>query len=237
VVLTALGCGSEAPLTLGDTGGEQVAGEKEPGPKGGAKPGTKADDEADPFAAADVAPGYVPFDYPEGPYGIVKGATIENLRFQGWSSPSAAGYAVDAAAPLQLSDFYDPTGEKGVELLLINSSAVWCGVCRGEYDDLRSYGIYTDLSKRGLQMLGVLFEDNDGEPARYVDLVNWGTSFEVQFPLALDPGFKTGVFFNRSATPMNMLVDARTMQILELITGYDPTLYETAGQILSQRGR
>jgi hypothetical protein len=36
---------------------------------------------------------------------------------------------------------------------------------------------------------------------------------------------------------MNMLVDARTMQILELVTGYDPALYTLADTLLTERGR
>ena len=72
---------------------------------------------------------------------------------------------------------------------------------------------------------------------RYVDMVNWGATYQVQFPFAVDPGFKSGVYFDRAATPMNMLVDARTMKILVLVTGYSPTLYDTASEILTQRGR
>jgi hypothetical protein len=230
--LLLLACGSDAPLDVGNSRSEQ-------------KPASEADpsDEAasqnagDAFDIANQAPGYQPYAYPAGPYGITQGATIANLEFHGWSQPAVAAYNLAAAETVRLSDFYDPNGEKGVELLLINSVAVWCGVCRTEYADLQTSTLYPDLHARGLSMLGLVFEDNDGEPARYVDMVNWGTAFEVQFPFAVDPGFKTGVYFDRAATPMNMLVDARTMKILVLVTGYSTTLYETASDILTQRGR
>jgi hypothetical protein len=53
----------------------------------------------------------------------------------------------------------------------------------------------------------------------------------------LDPGFKTGVFFDQSATPMNMLIDAHTMHIESVFTGYNPKIYESLSDALTKRGR
>jgi hypothetical protein len=54
-------------------------------------------------------------------------------------------------------------------------------------------------------------------------LAIWGgpDAFQVPFPLVIDPGFKTGAYFETDATPMNMLIDTRTMQILDITMGYD----------------
>lgn len=221
---TALGCAADASL------------QEEPGGKQQQTP-NKTPSELEGYAQANAAPGYVPFEYPPAPYGLTKGSVIENLTFLGWSQPAAVAYNLQSTAPLQLADFYDPRGEKGIELLLINAVAVWCGVCRNEYADLLSNDLYAQLKPRGVEMLGLLFEDNNGEPARYADLVNWGSNYSVAFPFALDPAFKTGVYFDRSATPMNMLVDARTMEVLEVITGYNPALYQQVDAILTARGR
>jgi hypothetical protein len=232
-------CGGEAALQEPQQGEGTESPSNAAGPEDEAEPeDAQAPDFADdPFAVANQAPGYVPFEYPAGPYGLTRGQRLDNLQFLGWSAPLAAGYRLESAGPVQLSDFYDPRGEKGIELLLINAVAVWCGVCRAEYQDLQSNALYAQLRPRGLEILGVLFEDNDGAPARYADLVNWASSYAVEFPMVLDPAFKTGVYFDRSATPMNMLVDARTMQILELVTGYDPALYTLADTLLTERGR
>jgi AhpC/TSA family len=240
LALGVIACGSDVPLggNLTDPGGPSNN-ENDTGGSAdlGGAPESEGAESKDALDVANEAPGYQSQAYPPGPYGIAEGATIENLSFLGWSAPQAAQYRVEEAGAIRLSDFYDPTGEKGLELLLINSVAVWCGVCRTEYDDMRTSQIYSQLSARGVEMLGLLFEDNDGLPARYVDMVNWGSAFEVKFPFGLDPAFKTGVYFDRSATPMNMLVDARTMEILVLVTGYNPAIYELADQILIERGR
>ena len=56
------------------------------------------------------APGFVPFSYPEPPYGAVNGAVIENLEFLGWHNPVSSGFDLNSAATVRLSDFYDPDG-------------------------------------------------------------------------------------------------------------------------------
>jgi hypothetical protein len=222
--LGVLACGSEAALPTGSAPeqDEDLA---------------EVDVAPDEFAIANAAPGYAPFEYPPGPYGTARGAVIENLQFLGWHSPLAAGYQATTMGAVGLSDFYDPDGQKGIELLLINAVAVWCSVCRTEYADIVNNQLYEQLQPRGVEFLGVLFEDNNADPARYVDMESWSSAYGVSFPFVLDPGFKTGVYFDRSATPMNMLVDARTMQVLQVITGYDPALYEEVDAILTERGR
>jgi hypothetical protein len=49
-------------------------------------------------------------DYPAGPYGTTRGATIENLEFMGWRHPDLANYDVANFEKIRLSDFYDPEG-------------------------------------------------------------------------------------------------------------------------------
>jgi hypothetical protein len=183
------------------------------------------------------APGFVPADYPDAPYGFVQGSTVPNFDFIGWAAPTNVGYDIALLESIDLARFYDPDGEKGIELLIVSAVAVWCGVCQVEYQDLRDSGLPEELRARGVEMLGVLFEDGDALPARYEDLVLWSRVFEVNFPMVLDPGFKMGSFFDRSATPMNMVIDARSMQILVSLTGYNPEIYDYVDRELVERGR
>ena len=63
-------------------------------------------------------------------------------------------------------------------------------------------------------------------PAQPQDLKNWGvaSAHAVKFPLVLDPGFKVGAYFDSDATPLNMLIDVRTMTIVQITMGIsDPT--------------
>jgi AhpC/TSA family len=169
--------------------------------------------------------------YPPGPYGTARGATIQDLSFLGWKQPNLAGYDLSQVETVRLSDFYDPDGTKGVKLLAINASAVWCGVCKAEYQDMKDTKVYQNLHAQGLEILGTLFQDVNYYPAQPVDLKNWGAvaNHAVTFPLVLDPGFKMGAYFDSDATPLNLLIDARTMTIVSVTMGYLPA--QTVGSM------
>ena len=165
--------------------------------------------------------------YPAGPYGTVKGATIANLNFLGWKHPDTVLYDTSQFENVRLSDFYDPDGHTGVKLLAINASAVWCSVCRSEYVDMKTKGTYAEYRAKGVELLGTLFEDNAYYPAQPTDLHNWGSvsNHAVAFPLGLDPSFKLGAYFDSDATPLNMLIDVRTMTIVSITMGYSTTYW------------
>ena len=165
--------------------------------------------------------------YPAGPYGAVRGATIANLSFLGWKHPDAVAYDPTLFENVRLSDFYDPDGHTGVKLLAVNASAVWCSVCRSEYVDMKNNGTYAAYRAKGVEMLGTLFEDNAYYPAQPSDLHNWGSvsNHAVTFPLVLDPSFKMGAYFDSDATPLNMLIDVRTMTIVSITMGYSSTYW------------
>lgn len=162
--------------------------------------------------------------YPEGPYGTSVGATIANLRFLGWRDPIAVDYDPERLELIELADYYTPEpGVGDVRMIAMNVGAVWCTVCRLEYRQLRDETVYERYRPMGVEILGVLFEDNDARPAQPSDLQLWGSStgYSVPFPLVLDPGFKTGVYFDSDAVPLNMLIDASNMEILAITMGYD----------------
>jgi hypothetical protein len=161
--------------------------------------------------------------YPEGPYGTVKGSVMPNYELLGWSRPAEVDYEVADFNTVRFSDFYDPDGSKGLKYIFLNSSAVWCTVCQAEYAWMRNNGTYAKYQPQGVEFVCSLFEDasNPPKPAKPLDLRNWGTKFQVAFPMILDPGFKFGRFFTADATPMNLIVDARTMVIVEKVLGGD----------------
>lgn len=226
----APGCGGEAALVSRDRVSD---------PPDAALSDKGADrDDQDARPSVGLAPGVAPIDYPTGPFGTKLGATIEDLSFYGWRNPSASSFDLGRAETIRLSDYYNQSAAgQGIEYILLNVVASWCGVCRSEYAQLSEQEVYAALSPRGLQIIGVLYEDNNGDPSRFVDMLNWAQTFAVSFPFVNDPGFKTGRYFDRSATPMNMLIDARTMKIVQVGTGYRPDMFEQVGLLLQQRGR
>ena len=157
--------------------------------------------------------------YPPPPYGAVQGAIIENFQFLGWSDPRAVGYDLDRLEALSLAQFYNPTNATKLRYIVITSTAVWCSACKLEYQDFAS-GRVDEYHGRGVEFLGALFEDNDSNPAKPSDLRLWASQFKVNFPFGLDPALKLGAFFDVEATPMEMIVDVRTMKIVLVSTGW-----------------
>ena len=153
-------------------------------------------------------------DYPAPPFGATQGATIANFEFLGWSNPKTAAFDTTHLETHSLAEFYDPTGEKGVQYLMITSTAVWCSACKSEYQEMAPK--VATYEARGARFMGALFEDNDSNPARPSDLATWAKTYAVTFPFMLDPGFSMGAFFAEQATPMVMIVDTHDMSILTL---------------------
>lgn len=182
----------------------------------GAQAGSSAGAPATPAITSDWV------DYPAGPYGTHTGAVIQNFEFLGWRQPDIAAYDATKVEKIRLSDFYNPDGRSDVKLLAVNASAVWCSVCRAEYQDMNDNQTYATYRAKGVEILGTLFQDASYFPAQPSDLSLWGkvSTHQVKFPLVLDPGFKLGAFFDSDATPLNMVIDVRTMKIVSITMGY-----------------
>jgi hypothetical protein len=214
----ALGCGSE-PLESPPLAGEDTAIPT--------VPSAHTDGEFRPLA-----------EYPAGPYGSERGSIIADHVFLGWRDPVRSGYDENRLEEVRLSDFYDPRGGS-TELLVINASAVWCPACRTEMAVIDSEGLAALYRERGVALLGTLFEDRSGLPAKPADLALWGnglTTFRVEFPLVLDPALKLGPYFSQAVTPLNLVVDARSMEILNVFMGYSESLWNSVDAELERRG-
>ena len=169
--------------------------------------------------------------YPPGPYGVTKGATITNYEFDGFTNPGVSKTAA-AIEKVSLSNFYNPTGNEAFaegssygagnpkpKALIIDVSAVWCAPCQFESKSLlpNEYAKYHPL---GTEFFLLLADGAQvGVPAVPNELVNWVTKFNLTFPAGIDPGRKLGSSFSADAFPVNMLVDTRTMTIVEVVAG------------------
>ena len=182
-----------------------------------------------------IAPGGGLARYPAPPYGTTPSSVVENFAFLGWAAPQAVNFEETAFQRVSLADFYDPDGTKGIKMIVLNGSAVWCGVCNTEANDINRAKRYAEYKARGVEFVWSLFEDARGGPATPTDLANWASYYEVDFPMVLDPSLKLGAFFSSDATPLNLLIDARTMRIVDKLLGYNPsTHWETIDYYLEQ---
>lgn len=210
----ALGCSSEPLVSPPEAESNDGPPAATGAPTGAPTSPPPAGPSADGFRAA--------AQYPAGPYGRGLGAVIDNIDFIGWRAPLTANYAPEALERVSISDFYDPTGQS-VKLLVINASALWCTVCQGEMRQINGERLYEKYRAVGVEILGTLFEDNEGAPAKPADLTTWGAAKarQIQFPLVLDPSLRMGIYFTSDATPLNLLIDAQTMKIVFVSMGYN----------------
>lgn len=163
-------------------------------------------------------------DYPSGPFGTDTGSVVQDANFSGWMNPSAVGFQGDFET-VSFADFYDPDGSKGNEIILINTAAVWCSACKDEHQDLPEF--YEKNAERGFVVVSLLFQDARGEPADRSDLELWTEVNETNFPMALDPDFKMGAYASAETAPLNLIVDARNMVILEKFIGNQAAVIES----------
>jgi hypothetical protein len=172
--------------------------------------------------------------YPSGPYGTDPGDTVQNTCFRGWETPGTLPHTDAELVDLPLGAFYDPSG-KQYELLLVNTAALWCAACKSEHKTLGQH--YADLAPRGLGLVSALFQDNSGEPATLDDLRQWVEAFDVEFPMVLDPDYQLGIYASADTAPLNLLIDARTMKIVQKFVGdQSSVIWPTIENELDQRG-
>ncbi len=169
--------------------------------------------------------------YPAGPYGVTKGSVITNFVLSGFPDPSASADPA-ALVPITLGDFYNPTGvevypagsvhgegKPKPKALLIDIGAVWCTPCQYEAKVILPK-LYEQYQPLGAEFLFDLADGStSGIAASPKELVSWVTKYKSTFPCVLDPERKLGASFNTDSFPVNIVVDTRTMQIVDIIPG------------------
>jgi hypothetical protein len=192
---------------------------------------------------------YVPstIPYPAAPYGVDIGDIIQDYEFPGFPDP--IDRPTSELVPIKLSDFYNPTGQDTFPEggphpagtpkprgLLIVVSAVWCGPCQLEADEVlpEKHAQYEPL---GGEFLLVLADGpSPGEAAETKHLSGWTKEYDTDFPAVIDPDYDLGKIFPSSAYPANMIIDTRTMTIVERITGAAPesgSFWSTFEQVIA----
>jgi hypothetical protein len=155
--------------------------------------------------------------YAPRPYGVDEGSTAENACFRGWRRPDVTEHGSGTLENITFGSFYSAGRGGGTELVLVNTAALWCSVCQVEYRDLPRR--YQELAPRGLVILGTLFQDERADPADLSDLAAWVETFDVPFPMALDPSYQMGAYASAETAPLNLVIDARNMRILRKYIG------------------
>ena len=108
-----------------------------------------------------------------------------------------------------LSDLYS----KGP--LLVNFWALWCQPCRTEMKSLKN--LYEKYSGKGLTVLGV----NQDTPRSLAKVESFVKSYDIPYPIALDPDKELFEIFNGQVIPYSVLYN-KEGRVIYKHTGYLP---------------
>jgi hypothetical protein len=150
--------------------------------------------------------------YPAGPFGLNVGDVVSNFSWTGYA-PGAS-----TTSTIQLSDYYDCDGSRGINALLIDVSASWCVPCQDEAPQIEML-LKGTWGKDGVRAVTLLVQDVSGNPATAQTARDWQTQYS---PAKVAVGADPNDSFATMAFPTNIAVDPRTMKITDNTMGYDP---------------
>ena len=152
-------------------------------------------------------------EYPTSGFGVDVGNYVQgNLAWQGYAENSAASGTVS------IQDYFDCDGSKGINALLIVNSATWCGACQEEASDLPSHA--ATFAQKGIRILTLMVENANGAPASLSTATSWRDNFGLDaYGTAADPNFSFAGF-GSVGLPLQILVDPRTMKIVDRSEGF-----------------
>lgn len=184
-----------------------------PNPFADADEPVDASDEAAPPPPGDGGAPAPPSAYPSGPYGFGVGAIYPDVSFSGYVAAKAPWTTVATR------DFYDPAGKRGLKAVLIVVSAAWCGPCRDEAKDLPT--LNAKYAPQGVRFLEIVVQDTDGSGATQSTIDAWIAYAGLDTDVVADADEKS---LPKASTglPFNLLVDARTMKVVQSWSGADP---------------
>lgn len=181
---------------------------------------------AKPFTSKTVVGVHVdpaPARYVDGPFGNRKGDTMTDLGWDGFMDSDADEDDDPFNEPprkIQMQNFFQgPRGDMDAKVIMINLSAGWCGPCQQEAQVLST--MVPQYRDRGARFLTLMMEDAQGNPPPVDYAKQWGEQFSLVHATGVDPTSSTWVYRTDDAVPMNILVRASDMVILDVWHGFD----------------
>lgn len=165
--------------------------------------------------------------YPTMGFSTKPGGVMPNHTWQGYVNESME------VADVAMSDYYDCAGQQGINGLLIDVSATWCGTCQEEAKTL-SAKMKNEWEALGIRVLTLMIEDAQSNPATIETALQWKQQYKLTTTtVGADPQF----FFSQLASggtiglPFLVVIDPRTMTLVETQQGFpfdETKLVETA---------
>ena len=156
--------------------------------------------------------------------GSARGERVDNLGFQGYR-PSTT-----TLRKVSLADLYDPDGKTHDVVFLVGGTQ-WSGPDQATLDSLKA-------STKRIATLAVLGEGTSpGQAATLTNLATYRAK-NAFATTALDSDFTVlGAYFDKSAVPFVMVIDARTMEIVTAGVGGITTVSEVDTEVTAVTSR
>jgi AhpC/TSA family len=146
--------------------------------------------------------------------GKIPGNRIPNFSFRAYRNGRAGGLET-----ISLAEYFDP-GQTRHKVLHLQVAATWCAICSSELE--ATVSVTEPLAERGIRFLEVVVSGaTAGKGPALSELDAWIDRHKTNFPTAIDvAGRRLGdVGVNTSVVPHDILIDTRTMEILDSSVG------------------
>jgi len=139
-----------------------------------------------------------------------------SLTLQGVRS-KAAMETTATPETISTSEYYDPTGAR-YDLLHVTGIFMWCPHCNNETQDLASIAAWQ--AQHRVAALQIAMEGYGSASPTWTEVQKWVGDHNLGFPVLVDgQGAELGKSFPVSSVPLNIAVNPRTMEVLDVQIG------------------
>lgn len=141
------------------------------------------------------------------------GQTFPNLTLQGVRSAAT----MDTPAVVSMAEYFDPTGAR-YDLLHVIGIFMWCSHCNNETNNLSTISVWQADHRVAVVQIAMLGYGS-ASPS-WSELQKWVGDHNLNFPVLVDgQGAQLGQYFSVNYVPLNIAVDPRSMEILDVTVG------------------
>jgi hypothetical protein len=162
-------------------------------------------------ATTSTSSGYVEPEWPIGDAGVGLSQVIpEGLEWMGYKENQES----EKPVPLKPRDWYDPTGESGINAVLVITAKHQCDLCEKEADLIPNGLAAWNSMNMGIKVITLIVTNPEGKVATPDTALAWKKDhYHVDAAVGADPlaiMLPDAVF----AMPYHTIVDPRTMRVI-----------------------
>jgi hypothetical protein len=143
------------------------------------------------------------------------GDRIPNITFKAYRDGNRAA----GLQPMSLAEYFDPKQTRH-KVLHLQLAATWCAICSSELE--ATVPVVVPLKERGIVFLEIVVSGaTAGKGPSQSEIDEWVDRHKTNFSVGVDVGARrlSAIGVNGSAMPHDILIDTRTMEILDSSVG------------------